>query len=146
MYKDGEAKNAEEIAEITNYMAVELGIDPLQYPEEQRDAMVKAEVMRHLAQFGDSRQRSIANMLANGENPYYVDPKTGKTEVAIPTDGRDGVAPNTGRVAEKRFNPNTGMWEVGRAPERRLGDERRAAHTMLGKQMTTGNYPVGTIP
>ena len=141
LYEDGEAKNAEEIAEITNYMAVELGIDPLQFPEEQRDAMVKAEVMRHLAQFGDSRQRSIANMLANGENPYYVD-KDGNTQVAIPTDGRDGVAPNTGRVAEKRFNPNTGMWEVGRAPERRLGDERRAAHTMLSEQMTTGNYPV----
>lgn len=143
LYEGGEAQNAEEIAEITNYMATELGIDPLQFPENQRDAMVKAEVMRHLAQFGDSRQRSIANMLANGENPYYVDPKTGKTEVAIPTDGRDGVAPNTGRVAEKRFNPNTGMWEVGRAPERRLGDEQRAAHTMLSEQMTTGNYPVG---
>ena len=80
-------------------------------------------------------------MLANGENPYYVD-GDGNTQVAIPTDGRDGVAPNTGRVAEKRFNPNTGMWEVGRAPERRLGDERRAAHTMLSEQMTTGNYPV----
>ena len=142
LYEGGEARNAEEIAEITNYMATELGIDPLQFPENQRDAMVKAEVMRHLAQFGDSRQRSIANMLANGENPYYLNEETGKIEAAIPTDGRDGVAPNTGRVAEKRFNPNTGMWEVGRAPERRLGDERRAAHTMLSEQMTTGNYPV----
>jgi hypothetical protein len=34
------------------------------------------------------------------------------------------------------------MWEVGRAPERRLEDGRRAAHTTLSKQMTTGNYPV----
>lgn len=140
-YKGGAAQNSERISEISNYMAVELGIDPLQFPEAQRDAMVNAAVMRHLAQFGDSKQRSIANMLANGENPYYVD-DDGNTQVAIPTDGRDGVAPNTGRVAERRFNPNTGMWEVGRAPERRLGDERRAAHTMLSEQMTTGNYPI----
>ena len=142
-YKGGAAQNSERISEISNYMAVELGIDPLQFPEAQRDAMVNAAVMRHLAQFGDSEQRSVANMLANGENPYYTNEETGEIETAVPRDGRDGVAPNSKRVAEKRFNPATGMWEVGRAPERRLGDERRAAHTMLSEQMTTGNYPVG---
>ena len=138
------AANQEKINEYSNYIANQIKLDPLQFPEEQRQAMVNSEVLGHISRFGDSKTRSITKMLAEGNNPWFEKgtDQNGNPiyEAAIPNDGRDGVAPNSGRVAVNQFNPNTGNYEVVRAPERRIEDNRRAAHTMLHEQLETGNF------
>lgn len=136
--------NQNTIDEYSSYMAQELKIDPFQFPEEQRQAMVNSEVLGHISRFGDSQARSVSKMLAEGNNPWAedgVDENGNPTyKAVVPTDGSDGVAQGTGPIAENKFNPNTGNFEVVRPAARRAGDQMRRAHTMLHEQLETGNY------
>ena len=147
-------KNHRDIVDITRHLAHRLGIPASQFPDDQADAMLAKEVLNHISRFGGAEDRSIAKMLAEGDNPWYqtaaIDPDTGEeipgeqTWVAgVPRDGRDGVAQTGDKaVAEQVFNPMTGQWEVRRSAERREGDNRRAGRTQLTKQLESGNFPV----
>ena len=147
-------KNHRDIVDITRHLAHGLGIPASQFPDDQADAMLAKEVLNHISRFGGAEDRSIAKMLAEGDNPWYqtaaIDPDTGEeipgeqTWVAgVPRDGRDGVAQTGDKaVAEQVFNPMTGQWEVRRSAERREGDNRRAGRTQLTKQLESGNFPV----
>ena len=151
LYKEP-GKNHHDIVAITRHLAHSLGIPASQFPDDQADAMLAKEILFHISQFGGAEERSIAKMLANGDNPWYqkdtIDPETGKvtgqTWVAgVPRDGRDGVAQTGNKpIAEQVYNPMTGNFEVRRSAERREGDNRRAGRSQLEEQLEAGNFPV----
>ena len=145
-------KNHRDIVDITRHLAHSLGIPASQFPDDQADAMLAKEILNHISRFGGAEERSIANMLANGDNPWYqkdtINPETGEvmgqTWVAgVPRDGRDGVAQTGDKpIAEQVFNSMTGKWEVRRPAERREGDNRRAGRSQLVEELEAGNFPV----
>ena len=147
-------RNHSEIVDITRFLAHSLGIPASQFPDDQADAMLAKEVLNHISRFGGAEERSIAKMLAEGDNPWYqtpaVDPQTGKEipgeqtwVAAVPRDGRDGVAQTGNKpIAEQVFNPMTGEWEVRRPAERREADNRRAGRSQLVEQLEAGNFPI----